>query len=183
MTRLHLTVCLLATLAAPAYAEGTATPSPPLEDPGTAPAIDARALRRGLHYGFSIGGAYLPLDGGVSVGVARLDLNVGRGWIEQRFSPIVYRASGDNSIVGIGAVYEERIPIGEVFAFGGGVLVAFESTDDGSTSAIGLPPSPITLRLGERRNYEIGINALWVREPSLDNQNYGGYLSFTYLKI
>jgi hypothetical protein len=182
MTRFSLSLVATFAIQATAYAEGTATPSSPVEDP-QAPPFEARKLRDGLHYGFSIGGAYLPLGGGVSVGVARLDLNVGRGWIEHRFSPIVYRASGDNTILGVGAVYEERIPIGEVFAFGGGLLLAYESTDDGSTSAIGVTFSPVTLRLGERRNYEVGINALLVREPQLGNQNFGAYLSFSYLKI
>ena len=178
-------VIVLTALPALARADGTAEPAPPPTDMAApAPVLDAGELRRGFHVGFSVGGAYLPTNGGISALVGRLDLNYGRGWIEHRLSPIAYRATNnDEQTLGLGAVYQEYFSVGSRFSFGGGVLLAFESKEDGSTTAYGFAASPATIRLGNRRNYELGLNAVWIVEPGINASNAGAYIAFSYLSL
>jgi hypothetical protein len=177
--RMRFCLAILAFLAPiTAVAEESPPPEPtPLE------------LRRGLHVGGGIGGAYLPLDDGTRAIAARAFVNWGRGRHEDRFGVIAYHASSPNqSTTGAVLVLEDRLYIGEAYAFGAGIAFGYhdadrDNGDDGGTRVVGVTLAPIAIKLGPKRNVELAIEGLIFRQIDLETQTYGAFVSATYLKL
>jgi hypothetical protein len=154
-----------------------------------APEPTPRKLRRGVHVGVGVGGAYLPLDDGTKAATVRAFVNVGHKRAEDRFGVIAYHASSPNqSTTGAVIAIEDRIYIGDTYAFGGGFAFGYHDAhrddgDGGTTRVVGGMIAPFTLKLGQKRNIELALEAIIFRQIDLETQTYGAFVSVTYLAL
>ena len=175
------TFAVLAALLTPslALADGTAPEgAPPPADTTPKPPVSPRS---GVHWGVTAGGAAIP-GTNLSVAVAELNMNVGIGKHDLRISPIVYVATGEGTSMGAGLHLERRVNLGSTYTLSAGSLVSVHSiSGQGTTFAVGATASPVTLRLGANKSFELGLNIFLVREFSFDTVTPGAYVSLTRL--
>lgn len=159
------------------------------EDVDVDAASSAETMRQGRHLGVSVGGAYVPIEGGTSAIFARADINWGHGNRDFRVSPLFYAASSDfQDTIGVGVAIEERWNLGSTYTVSLGGMAAIENADrsdgdGGMTFAVGPIISPLTLRLGSKKNVELGVDVFLLRDFLFDTLNPGGFLQLTYLSL
>jgi len=163
---------------------GTADPN--------APAVPASPLdlRKGFHVGLSFGAVYVPVSDATAV-VARANLVISDGRHDIRLSPVLYHATQpDQSSTGFGIAVERCWNFSSRYSVSLGSMIGvhhadFANTNTSSSTTLGIAVvgSPLTFRLGEKENFELGLNLMIMREFEYDTVNPGAYVSFSYLSL
>jgi len=163
--------------------EAEVDPSPiPLPD------FDVLRPRQGLHIGFTAGGAYIP-NVGASAVMASLDFNIGWLRLDHRVSPTLYYSTQSNErTMGSGLAFQEGFHFNSRYSISFGSMITlhhgeFNDGNSYTTLGLGLTASPATVRLGAKRNMEISLNVLLLREFEYDTANAGGFFAFSFLSL
>jgi hypothetical protein len=160
------------------------------DDPSPVPLPDFDVLRprQGLHIGFSAGGAYIPAVS-ASAAMVSLDFNIGQLRLDHRISPILYFSSqSDQLTMGGGLALRDSVHFNSRYTISAGGLISVhhaEFNDGGSYTTLGLGVigSPATVRFGTKRNMELSLNLLLLREFEYNSVNLGAFLAFSFLNL
>jgi hypothetical protein len=160
-------------LTATAHADGAATDA-------VAPVAQPEAPKRSSHVGITLGGAAIP-GTDLSVAVAQLNLILAVNEIEMRVSPVGYRATGETTSHGLGAMFELRRRMRERFAISAGSIVSLHMIEgEDPTLASGVVASPAIFLLGDTRQYELGLSVFLVYELEFKTVTPGAWVSLGY---
>lgn len=163
-----------------------ATPAARAQSPSTVVAPAARP--QGSHFGVGLGGVYLPTSSGTWALAGLVSANLPLGLSDARVSGMFVHIESSRHITNAGYL-SPRFNLGltDLFALGIGSMIGYGTIADRYSTRqafmVGMIASPAVFRFGERRQFEVSVNAFVVRDFSADTFTPGGYFVVEYYPL